>query len=331
MTGPTIDIHSHYYPQRYLELIAEEGAPFGASCNLHAPGGPVIKVGMQFAGPLGSKFVDLDERVVAMDAQGVAVQALSLTQPMIYWAGEALAQKLTEAFNDALVAAHEAHPERFVGFAILPMHHPDLAIQELKRLAGAPGIKGAYMATRVLDKELSDPGFFPVYEQLEALGLPVFLHPIEVIGMERLAADYFLHNLLGNPFDTAIAAAHLVFSGVLDRFPNLEFCLPHAGGALPFLIGRMQHGWSVRPELKHMERGPRDYLGRFYYDTISHDPKALSFLIDEVGADRVMMGSDYCFDMGYERPVEVVTTHPGLSEDGKAAIVDGNARRLLGL
>ncbi len=331
MTDSIIDIHAHFYPRRYLELIAEEGAPFGASCALCAPDGPVVKVGTLIAGPLGGKFIDLDARIAAMDEQGVAVQALSLTQPMVYWAGEALAQRLTEAFNDALIAAHEAHPQRIVGFAILPMHAPGLAIKELDRLAGAPGIKGAYIATRVLDKELSDPAFFPVYERLEALGLPVFLHPLEVIGMERLAADYFLQNLLGNPFDTAVAAAHLIFGGVLDRFSKLEICLPHAGGALPYLIGRLQHGWSVRPELKHMERGPRDYLGRFHYDTISHDPKALAFLIDEVGADRVMMGSDYCFDMGYERPVEVVTMHPSLTENDKAAILEGNARRLLGL
>ena len=193
-----------------------------------------------------------------------------------------------------------------------------------------PAIKGIYLATRILERELSDPAFFPVYERIEDLGLPVFLHPVEVIEMERLK-PFFLGNLLGNPFDTAVAAAHLIFGGVLDRFPKLEFCLPHAGGAFPFLVGRLNHGWAVRAECKHLEHGPETYLKRFYYDTISHSGEALGYLIDQVGAERVMLGSDYCFDMGYERPVEVVSGHPALSAKDKALILEGNARRLLGL
>lgn len=324
-----IDIHAHFYPESYLDLIASEGEPFGARCTA-TDAGPVIDVGPLHVGPLARKFSDLDLRVAEMDAQGVEAQVLSLTLPMIYWADESLGQKLAETFNDALAEAHQAHPARLFGFATLPMQAPALAVREAERAAGLPGIKGVYLATTILDRELSDERFFPVYERLEALGLPVFLHPLEVIGVARLK-PYFLANLLGNPFDTAVAAAQLIFGGVMDRFPRLEVCLPHAGGAFPYLVGRLHHGWKVRPECRHLEKGPLDYLSRFHYDTVTHSAEALDYLVRIAGAERVMLGSDYCFDMGYERPVEIVSGHPELSDHDKSLILGGNARRLLGI
>lgn len=324
----TIDIHAHYYPETYLKLIETEGGQFGARFE-RGKDGPIVKVGPLFAGPLHAKFIDLDRRLEAMDAQGVSIQALSLTQPMVYWADSDLSARLSRSFNDAVAAAHEKHPQRFYGLATLPMQDPQAALEELRRVASIPGIKGIYMATCVLDRELADEMFWPVYEEIEALGLPIFLHPNNVIGMEDRLRKHFLSNLLGNPFDTAVAASHLVFDGVMDRFPRLEIVLPHGGGAFPALIGRLNHGWSVRPELRHMERGPRDYISRFHYDTITHDPSALRQLIDMAGVDKVLMGSDYCFDMGHEHPCAVVCEHDGLSEAERKAIVGDNARRLL--
>jgi len=324
-----IDIHAHYYPWSYLRLIRDEGGPHGASFS-EGEAGPVVRVAGLRAGPLEPRFFDLDLRLAHMDEAGVGVHALSLTQPMVYWADGDLSQRLAATFNDALAEAHAAHPERLVGFATLPMQAPALALGELERVAGLPGIRGLYMGTRVLDRELSDPMFLPVFERIEALGLPVFLHPLNVIGAERLK-DYFLFNLLGNPFDTAVAAAQLIFGGVLDRFPRLRIVLPHAGGAFPYLVGRLQHGWRVREECRHLEAGPLDYLRRFHYDTISHSDDALAYLIGLVGADRVMIGSDFCFDMGVARPVDAVTRLPGLSAEDRALILEGNARRLLGL
>jgi aminocarboxymuconate-semialdehyde decarboxylase len=213
---------------------------------------------------------------------------------------------------------------------MLPMHFPAAALAELQRSRTLPGIHGVYMATAIAGRDLSDAMFFPVYEAIEAAGLPVFLHPNGVIGHERLAAHY-LHNLLGNPFETAIAAAHLIFGGVLDRFPRLTFCLPHAGGAFPYLVGRLQRGFEKRPELVGRKHGPLEYLRRFYYDTITYHGPALDYLKGLVGADRVVMGSDYCFPIALERPVEVITEHAGFSAEEQTLIVDGNARRLLGI
>jgi len=327
-----IDIHAHFYPEPYLRLMTDAGAPFDAGCDWSNPQGPRMWLGKHYRSvPLERKFIDIEARIEAMDACNVKVHVLSLTLPMVYWGGRELSLRLCQAFNDAVVAAHDRYPDRFLGFAILPLHQPDLAIQELDRIAKFPCFRGVYAATTILDKELSDPLFFPVYERLEAMRLPLFLHPLWVIGEERLER-HRLHNALGNPFDSAVAASFLILDGTLDRFPKLDICLPHAGGALMSVIGRVNHCWSTQPALvKARPHEPRDYLRRFHYDTIAHSDSLLRFLIDEVGADRVMLGSDYCYAMGYERPVEVVTQHPRITDAERGLILHGNAERLLRL
>jgi len=322
-----VDVHAHWYPRPFLDLLGREGPAHGLDWR-ETPAGPQFKIREVTTGPAGPRFVDLDERLRAMDEQGVTVQILSLTQPMLYWAGRSLGERLSILFNDELARAHERSPQRLFGLATLPMHEPDLARREIERAARLPGIRGAYAATVVLDRELSDASFFPVYEALEGLGLPLFLHPVFVIGEERLKR-FYLTNLLGNPFETAIAAAHLVFGGVLDRFPKLEVVLPHAGGAFPWLAGRLHRGWEKRPELKTLKQGPIEYLRRFYYDTIGYSDALLGDLVRLVGDDRVVMGSDYCFPIAYERPVEVVTGNPHLPYTARQAILAGNARALL--
>lgn len=203
-------------------------------------------------------------------------------------------------------------------------------MQEIGRVATLPGIRGVCVATHVLGRDLSDPSLFPVYERLEAHGLPMFLHPTYVLAPDRLQAHY-LTNLLGNPFETAIAAAHLIFGQVLDRFPRLEVVLPHAGGAFPFLVGRLRRGWEKRAELAKLCASPESYLRRFHYDTIGYSEPVLDFLLRHVGSDRILMGSDYCFPIAYEQPVEIITAVPTLPPDQQVAILEGNARRLLRL
>jgi aminocarboxymuconate-semialdehyde decarboxylase len=330
VTVEAVDVHTHWYPRPFLDLLGREGPAHGLEWR-ETPAGPQFRIREVTTGPAGPRFVDLDERLRAMDEQGVAVHVLSLTQPMLYWAGRSLGERLSIVFNDELARAHERSPRRLVGLATLPMHEPDLARREVERAARLPGIRGAYAATVVLDRELSDESFFPVYEALEGLGLPLFLHPVFVIGEDRLKR-FYLTNLLGNPFETAIAAAHLVFGGVLERFAKLEVVLPHAGGAFPWLAGRLQRGWEKRPELRSaVKDGPQAFLRRFQYDTIGYSDAVLANLVRLVGEDRVMMGSDYCFPIAYERPVEVVTGNPHLSDTARQAILAGNAARLLKL
>jgi len=326
---PIIDIHAHFYPQSYLKILAEEGESFGIKLDQTHPKETVIDIkGSRLS--LGPAFTDLDLRLKEMKRQRVDIHALSLTRPMVYWADPELGLKLSQAMNDAIAEAHTAFPDRFVGLAVLPMQDIPSALEELERASRLPGIRGVYMGTNINGKDLSDPQYLPLFQRIEKLRLPVFLHPTQVIGPERLK-PYFSYNLLGFPFDTAIAAAHLIFSGILDRFPRLSFCLPHAGGALPWLIGRMNRGHKITEECRQMKHKPSTYLRRFTYDTISHDPGALLYLIRLVGADRVMIGSDYCFAIGYDRPVEVVTRLAALSRADQARILGSNAARLLKL
>jgi aminocarboxymuconate-semialdehyde decarboxylase len=328
--GPTIDIHAHFFPEAYLGALEQAGPAHGVSLNRSNPRGPAIQIGSTLGGPMRSTFWDLEARLREMNRAGVRVHALSLTYPMVYWADADLGAHLARLTNDAMSQAHTAFPDRYVGLGTLPLQDPARALRELDRAAGLPGIRGVYLGTNVKGRELSDPVFLPVWERIHALRLPVFLHPLDVVGAQRLA-PYYLANLLGNPFDTAIAAAHLIFGGILDRFPRLTVCLPHAGGAFPYLVGRLDRGRKVRKELAHLKRPPSAYLRRFTYDTISHAPGALRYLIACVGADRVMIGSDYCFDMGYTRPVDIVSRWTRLSRADRDRILGGNAARLLRL
>ena len=325
---PSIDIHAHFVPEEYLRLIEAEGEPHGVRLR-PGPNGPFIVLGQVAIGPITAHYHDLHLRLKTMDAKGVAIHALSLMPPMVYWADAALGLHLARLVNDAMAEASRAHPERFVALATLPMQEPEAAASEVDRAVKELGCRGIYLGTNVRGKELTDSSLFPVFERIHALGVPILLHPLNVIGAQRLTS-YYLHNLLGNPFDTAVAAANLIFSGLLDRFPKLNICLPHAGGAFPYLIGRLNHGWKVRQECKALKKPPSSYLRRFTYDTISHAPEALRYLINLVGADRVMLGSDFCFDMGYERPVEVVSALK-LSRNDQEKILGGNAARLLRL
>lgn len=332
MTPPLgIDIHAHFFPEGYLRVIEKEGASAGARIDRANPAGPAVVIAGVPTPPLSPAYWDLDARLKAMNRTGIAVQALSLTAPMVYFAGGALARRLAQAFNDACAEAHTAHPDRFVGCATLPMQEPTAALAELERAARLPGVRAVYLGTNVNGRELSDAAFSPIFERCQEYELPVLLHPINVVGAARLQ-PFYLNNLLGNPFDSAVAAAHLVFGGVLDRFPRLQVCLAHGGGALPYLFGRLQHGQRVRPETRERARRPFSaYLRRFTYDTITHSPEALRYLVDLVGVDRVMLGSDFCFDMGYERPRDIVTKRLRLKTGDQARIIRGNAARLLGL
>jgi aminocarboxymuconate-semialdehyde decarboxylase len=326
--GPVIDIHAHYFPETYLDLVNTEGKRFDASWHMTDQGW-FIKTPAASNGPLSMSFIDVKARIADMDRQGVAVQAISLTAPMLYWADAELSAKLAKAWNDAATAAHQAYPTRLVSFLTLPMLYPDRALDELNRASKLPGMRGVYLGTNIGGRELDDPLFEPILARIEALDLPIFLHPVEPIGGDRLK-PFFLSNLIGNPVDTAIAACHLIFGGVLDRHPKLQIGLPHAGGVLPILIGRIDQGWRVRPDLKNLPLAPSTYLTRFTYDTITHSKAAMEFVIKQVGAERIMLGSDYCFTMGYDRPVQFLE-QVDLASSQRKMILSGNAARLLKL
>jgi len=328
MQTQSIDIHAHWYPAEWLKLFEKDGPKEGASLERTAKGYRISTA--RIVNAFDEEFVDLGLRLQSMKRQGVQVHALSLTAPMVYWASDSFGLALSQAYNDAASAAHGRHPAQFFGLAVVPMQAPALALQELERAAKLPGMRGLYVATNIDGADLDEKRFWDIYAKAEELGWPVFLHPVDTIGRER-TTRYYLKNLLGNPYDTGVAAASLVFGGVLDAFPRLEVNLPHAGGTFPGLIGRLDHGTKVRPELKHMKRLPSDYLRRYSYDTIGHDDRINTNLVRLVGADRVLLGSDSCFDMGLTDPVATVERIDGITAEEKNLIKGGTAARLLKL
>ncbi|MFN0300227.1 MAG: amidohydrolase family protein [Burkholderiales bacterium] len=326
--GTTIDIHAHWYPAEWIKVFERDGAKYGTGVQRGADGYALTtgKISNRYT----EEFVDIDMRLAGMDRQGVDVHALSLTTPMVYFAPASFGLALAQCYNDACAAAHQKHPKRLYGLAQLPMQDPALALKELERAARLPGIKGLYLATNINGNDLDDKSYWDIYAKVEELGWTIFLHPVDTVGKERMT-KFYLRNLCGNPYDTGIAAAHIIFGGVLDAFPKLGFNLPHAGGTFPALIGRWDHGTKMRPELKHMKRLPSEYLRRFTYDTIGHSDTINMNLVRMVGADRVTLGSDYCFDMGLEHPHDTVESLTALSDADRDFILGKNAARLLGI
>jgi aminocarboxymuconate-semialdehyde decarboxylase len=307
-----IDAHAHWFPPEW-ERLNEPDSRFQGNGSMNVP---AIK--------------SLDARLKIMDEQGVDVHALSHPTQYVYQAPPERGLLVARIFNDACSAAHAAHPQRFVGLAMLPMQAPEVAAKELERAAALPGMRGVHLSTNVNGKNLDDASFLPVYALCEKLGWAIFLHPGNTIGADR-TRSYYLSNLLGNPYDTGVAAASLVFGGVMDRFPRLQVMLPHAGGTFPWLSGRLDRGVETRRELAHMQRPASAYLRRFHYDTIAHDARIMGALVRLVGADRIVLGSDYNFDMGYPRPVEFVDGLKELGAPEREMILGGNAARLLAL
>jgi aminocarboxymuconate-semialdehyde decarboxylase len=325
----TIDIHAHWYPREWVALLENEGARYGARTSRNERGQLVLDV-PQYRQIFQEQYIDIPTRLKMMDDARVDIHALSLTSPMIYWAPPEFGAKLAQVYNDALSAAHLSHPDRFLGLATVPMQAPELALKEVERASKLSGIRGIYMGTHIMNKNLDEEEFRPVFARCEQLSLPIFLHPLNPVGGDRMR-KYHLRNLIGNPTENAIAAASLIFGGVMDACPKLDVVLPHSGGSMPALIGRWDHGTTVRAEMRHMTKPPSSYLRRFHYDTITHSDSILVNLIEQVGADRVVMGSDCPADMSYTQPVSVVERLKGVASADREKIVGGNAARLLRL
>jgi len=329
---PVIDTHAHWYAKDFIALLEAEAQENGAIMSRSTKDNPVFALpGIGQKSTMKPEMIEPELMVKAMNARRIDTYVLSLTNPMVYWAPPQFGLKLSKTWNDASAEVHGNYPDRFIGSMMLPLQDQALAMTEIERAAKLPGVRSLYMATHVNGRNLDDKSLWPVYERCESVGLPILLHPLYPCGGERYGAQYFLRNLLGNPYEVGIAAASLVFGGVMDAFPKLVVMLPQAGGTFPWLVGRMDHGWEVRAECRQIEHPPSAYLQRFYYDTITHHPGIMRSLIDLVGAERIVLGSDYDQDMSYERPVDFVDSIPGLAPRERSLILKDNAARLLNL
>lgn len=327
----SVDIHAHFYTSGYIDILEKHGHTVDCAVERGSDGLVVMTLpGGRKQGPIDPSYYEIEARLAGLDRQETDLQALSLTTPMCHFSDDSINRDLAQAYNDGTSQFCVAQPDRFVGLITMPMLNANDAVAELERAAKLPGMRGVYMGTNVAGKNLSEPQFAAIFDKVAELNLPIFLHPVSVLGGDRLN-DYHTINTIGNPTDTAVAATFLIFGGILDKHPNLEVSLPHAGGTFPILIGRIDHGWTVREECKHLVDAPSTYLRRFTYDTIGHANYVMKYLTDLVGVDRILLGSDYCFDMGHEKPVQNVLGYDWLSDDEKASIIGLNAARILGV
>jgi aminocarboxymuconate-semialdehyde decarboxylase len=278
---------------------------------------------------LNQQLNDPQRRIEDLEKMGVDRAVISIAPPQFFYHLEGkLALDVCRTQNDRIAAMVEKYPAKFTGMATVPLQNVEGAVAELERAIQQLQLKGVEVGSNVRGRYLGDPIYVPFFEKVRALDIPVFIHPQNVAGADRMK-DYYFPNLVGNPLDTTLTAGHLIFSGIFDRLPGLKIALSHAGGHLPYIIGRMGHGFKVRPECQEvLKKSPVEYLGQFYYDTISHGPEALRYLISRVGADRVMLGTDYPYDMGDYTPLASIDAVPGLSTAEKEKIAGKNAAAL---
>jgi aminocarboxymuconate-semialdehyde decarboxylase len=330
MAPQTIDVHAHILSEETIRLLQSEAPKVAPKLtDIDEQFGTLDVAGNVYKHfPRGGW--DLERRLADMSASKVDVQVLSVCpQTFLYGQPPALAAAFARIQNEQLAKLAKARPDHFLGIATLPMQAPNLAADELRHAMRTLGLRGAQIGSNIAGKNLDDPELEPVWAAAAELDAFILVHPINVAGMDRLGS-YYLNNLIGNPLDTTIAAACLVFSGVLERYPTLKICLAHGGGFVPYQAGRFLHGWHVRTEpKKKLPKPPTDSLDRFLFDTIVHSKEVLEFLVGNAGAQRVLLGSDYPFDMGMPDGVLQVR---GLSIPAaeQAAILGGRAQALLG-
>jgi aminocarboxymuconate-semialdehyde decarboxylase len=325
----TIDTHTHILTEETAALISKAAPKVPVTITPMDKDFAALDVGGTVYRPFPTGGFDIARRLRDMDDTGVDVHVLSATpQTYLYNLGDELSATVAAIQNDQMAKHIAAHPTRFMGIATLPMQDPKRAAEELKRAISKLGLRGAMFASNIMGKNLDDPSFDPLWAMAEDLGAFLFIHPNNVAGADRLKS-YYLANLIGNPLDTTIAAACLVFGGVLDRHLKLKICLAHGGGFTPYQAARWEHGWAVRPEpKKNVPQQPKNITGRFIYDTILHSDKTLEFMIQQAGADHVVLGSDYPYDMGMMDCVKHVQSL-SISDADKASILSKRAEVLL--
>ena len=328
-TSPTVDVHAHVLIPEVEALVADLPGLAEARALDARRNGPAAQA---VSGPMVRERVpiltDVRLRLAAMDAQGVDVQLVSPSPSHYhYWADEETAEKLYRLAGEATAAHCAQAPDRLRGLGLAPLQHPEQAVRALEH-ALDQGLLGVEISSHAPGRELSDPAYEPFWKRAEETGAILFLHPFGCTLDERLD-QWYLSNTVGQPTENAVALSHLIFSGVLDRHPELKLIAAHGGGYLPTHIGRSDHAWSARSDAgagcAHL---PSSYLKRLYFDSLVHDPQVLRALIGAVGADRVLLGSDFPFDMGTEDPVGALRA-AGLSDPDFHAVRGGNAAALL--
>ncbi|MBI4246021.1 MAG: amidohydrolase [Candidatus Rokubacteria bacterium] len=327
-----IDVHTHVLPPRWEDFASRYGGGKWPRLEPRDACRATIMTGDQFFRDVTDQAFRPERRLEDMDRLGIDRQALSPPPVMFcYWAEAKAAQAFARMQNEHVAAVVARHPARFTGMATVPLQDPALAGEELRYCRERLGLRAVEIGTCPGGRDFDDPALLPFFQACRDLGVAIFVHPATpLVGQERLTKYYF-PLVVGNPLETAVAISKLIFGGVLERLPDLRICFAHGGGAFPFTLARLNHGWHVRPEgPAAIPKEPREYARRIYVDSLTLSARNLRFIVEELGPDRVMIGSDYPFDMGDPDPVGFLAA-AGLDARTRSLVEGETAARFLSL
>jgi aminocarboxymuconate-semialdehyde decarboxylase len=326
----SIDIHTHILPENIPDFGARYGYRGFIHLDHHKPGCARMMMDDKFFREVQANCWDPQVRLAESDHFQVNVQVLSTVPVMFsYWAKPQDTLDLSMFLNDHIAGIVQRWPKRYVGLGTIPMQDPELAIQELERCKRI-GLAGIQIGTHIHGTNLGEPRLFQVFEACQELDMAVFVHPWDMMGAERMD-KYWMPWLVGMPVETTTAITSMIFSGLFERLPKLRVAFAHGGGSFPATLGRIEHGFLMRPDLCAVDNNvnPRDYLGRFWIDALVHDPAILNLVVDQMGADRVAMGTDYPFPLGELVPGELIRSMP-YDDATKQKLLGGAALEWLG-
>ncbi len=333
MAYKKIDIHTHIMPEHIPDWFKKFGYGDFIHLEHHKPCCARMIKGDKFFREVEENCWSADVRTKEMDMTEVGVQVLS-TIPVLfnYWARPEHGLETSRFFNDHIAQCVDHHPTRFTGLGTVPMQDVDTAIKEMERCVKELKMPGLEIGSNINKKNLGEAEFEPFWQAAEELGCAIFVHPWEMMGEEDIT-KYWLPWLVGMPAETARAISSMIFAGVLERHPNLRVAFAHGGGSFPFTIGRIEHGFNVRPDLCAIDNkvNPREYIGRFWIDALTHDDKALQYVVDIMGEDKVCMGSDYPFPLGEHHPGKLIESMGSFPKKTKDKLLYENALQWLGI
>ena len=327
----TIDIHTHILPENIPNFKEKFGYGGFVSLDHHKPCCAKMMMDDKFFREVDDNCWSDEARIKECDKLGVDVQVLSTVPVMFsYWAKDKDTLVVAEFLNDHIADIVKRNPKRFIGLGTVPMQNPDLAIQELIRCKEI-GLRGIQIGSHINDWNLDRAELFPIFQKCEELEMSIFVHPWDMMGKEKME-KYWLPWLVGMPAETSLAICSMIFGGVFERLPNLKVAFAHGGGSFPATIGRIEHGFNVRPDLCAIDNNvnPRDYLGNFYLDSLVHEPKMLEFIVDMMGEDKICLGTDYPFPLGELEPGKLIN-EMNYTNAKKSKLLAENALNWLGV